>query len=590
MPESSQEKHGFLINFMAEIIEFVKEIPRKFSGFGDGPASKIILIFILLAIFSLIIEFIMVCILAIIYLSKLFTISGIHNPLIIDSPNFSVITEGKRNFGAVIALGGLSFILAIMSIMKVFSGDTGKDEQEFVITFGFICILCCIIQLPVIIVYYLSFLKNNSHNQFTIKTINSNIYANLYNDSNFMAYLTVPSKNQISLYKNIETSLVYLFSDPKVIDNILKVPGNIRNIIYSVNMYINYHTMMGYNNENLQDALSTFTHIGKARSLVLALENISPINYFSLYTPYLLDYSITIGNMIKEIIVNVLKNAEKAPNANDASNIMDFNENQGLNPELVRNLIIKYNKIIHSEIEDAADINDAVNADLAVLDMDSITSSYENLLVASIVSQIPFPILMTIFVDEDRRETTFNSFKDRLSSGGEKAIQEESEQKSDNKTPQTIGEKLKEISGISEPEDKFEAKNETEDELQDKTKFESESNQQSRDIIPITKNSESSGTPLESIDLTKEALNYAKDNPGQAADLVEKFGPTALKLAKLHPLGNVIPDSVAKEALSKLVEHGKSKQAEIDANKSTMFLSEQERTQTVPPIDESKTS
>ena len=190
MPDSSQEKHGFLINFMAEIIEFVKEIPSKFSGFGNGPASKIILIFILLAVFSLIIEFIMVCILAIIYLSKLFTISGIQNPLIIDSPNFSVITEGKRNFGAVIALGGLSFILAIISIMKVFSGDTGKDEQEFVITFGFICILCCIVQLPVIIVYYLSFAPHSSdlsiwnlYEYHTYRTTNiSEAYSKRLND------------------------------------------------------------------------------------------------------------------------------------------------------------------------------------------------------------------------------------------------------------------------------------------------------------------------------------------------------------------------------------------------------------------------
>jgi hypothetical protein len=401
-----EEKHGFLINMLIIIIDFAKEIPEKFMSFGNGTGSKVILVCLLLAVFSLLVEFLFACGLGILYLSKLASFNSIKNPLIIDSPNFSIITEGKLNYGIIIGLAGLSFFLSAGSLFKVFAVQTSADEKEFVLVFGVICILSIIIQIPIIVKFYMNFLKNNNNNTHTINNINQNIYEYYYkSDDRFISHLTVQSSNKVSLNKNIETCLNDLFSSPNKIEIVFNTSGNIRDIIYSINMYINYHTMMGYTNENLKDALSTFNNVGRIRSLVSTVTNINPINYFSLYTPYLIDNSSNIGNMLLNTITETLKKAQTIPEGNSSINDISTNveTNQKLSPTQINDLINKYKRKINSEIRDSSHIISNINADLSNLDMTTITNSYEDLIIASIFSQVPFPILMGIFVKEDSR-------------------------------------------------------------------------------------------------------------------------------------------------------------------------------------------
>ena len=387
-PQEKEQPKKESKNFLQQFKDFIESLTEELS-------KNKTLIFIYGVIFTLLGEFFYAISMTVRYLSKLSTLNGIQNPLILDSPNASVIKNGKINFGVIIGLGSLSALASMIILIKTVSNKTeaSQTSDQKNLEYSMICIISTIIQLPVIISLYVKFLSTQKKISDAFSNVNNRIHSYYYSDTSLLNSLKIPSFNQLTLYRNIDSAINNLFPlidsiDPIVNPNAITSSNitktdtgveNISQIVFSINMYINYHNMVGFSSPYLEDALSTFDVATPGRTFSLENDR-DPINYFSLYTPYLLDYSSYIGNIILTKLKHLLDEHKTQQN----SQIYDI-----------------YKRILELGVETSAENTDTINSLLSDLDMDSITNSYENLLIGAVLSQLPFPILLRVFFKKE---------------------------------------------------------------------------------------------------------------------------------------------------------------------------------------------
>lgn len=418
-----------------KLIEIIKNIIDAAVRYILLIGNDKTLIIILISIICLILDFLLIVVIILKYIVKSYNFKSIKNPIIKESPNFNAIVNGQIEFGIIIGLVGLGFILSIIVIilkiqkLKVLgnkldvigsclintqaNSECSEKKEYNTLTLGIYIIITSVIQLPFIIPFYITFLRKQKFINNLIKNVNNNILNNLYSNADFLYPLEKVSSNDYNVSKTLNTALKNIFTDEQSIENIITDNTSLQKIISTLNLYKNYHNI-GFNNSYLLESLKIFSpqYIVKTKLLNLktefSLNNIingnSPINYFSYNTPHLIDYSNEIGSKISDIVIEKIYNIK-----NDKINSQSRLLNQGSQLSLevganlyddamsintyYDNLIDKYTNTIKESIIKTSEIIQLINIDLSDMDFDAISNEYINMMSCSFITQIPGIIL-----------------------------------------------------------------------------------------------------------------------------------------------------------------------------------------------------